>query len=195
MAGCIPAEGVVMLNVFLDTYPWALPLAIFFGRICDVSLGTLRILFVSRGEKKIAPLIGFLEVFIWVVIISQVLSRANDLVSFVAYAGGYAAGTYIGLYIEERIGFGFAKFRVFTLRNGHDLMKLLNEKGYGSTIVHGEGSVSETDIVETVISRQNTKIVEEMVKDFDPKAFWLVEDVRTKQLGIFSKRHSLLKRN
>lgn len=183
-----------MLHAFLDTYPWALPLAIFFGRICDVTLGTLRILFVSKGEKKIAPLIGFVEVFIWVVIIAQVLSRANDLLSFVAYAGGYAAGTYVGLCIEERIGYGFAKFRVFTLQNGHDLMKLLNKKGYGSTMVHGEGSVAEIDIVETVISRQNTKIVEKIIKDFDPKAFWLVEDVRAKQLGIFSKRQSFLKR-
>ena len=183
-----------MLHVFLDTYPWALPLAIFFGRICDVTLGTLRILFVSKGEKKIAPIIGFVEVFIWVVIIAQVLSRANDLLSFVAYAGGYATGTYIGLCIEERIGYGFAKFRVFTLLNGHDLMKLLNENGYGSTMIHGEGSVSEIDIVETVISRQNTKAVEKIIKDFDPKAFCLVEDVRAKQLGIFAKRQTFLKR-
>jgi uncharacterized protein YebE (UPF0316 family) len=183
-----------MLHAFLDAYPWALPLAIFFGRICDVSLGTLRILFVSKGEKKIAPLIGFVEVLVWVVIIAQVLSRANDLISFLAYAGGYAAGTYIGLRIEERIGFGFAKYRVFTLRNGHDLVSLLNRSGFGSTMVHGEGSVSEIDIVETVINRRDAKQVEALIGAFDPKAFSLVEDIRAKQLGIFAKRQSLLQR-
>ncbi|HOI78965.1 MAG TPA: DUF5698 domain-containing protein, partial [Petrimonas sp.] len=67
---------------FLDVYPWLLPVMIFFGRIFDVSLGTLRIIFVSKGEKYIAPAIGFFEVFIWVVIISQILTRANDLVAY-----------------------------------------------------------------------------------------------------------------
>lgn len=179
---------------FLDLYPWALPIAIFFGRICDVSLGTLRIIFVSKGEKRIAPLIGFVEVFIWVVIISQVFSRANELVSFVAYAGGYAAGTYIGLLLEERIAFGFIKFRIFTTRNGLELVTALNKSGFGSTLVHGEGSISEIDIVETVIGRKDAKMVNGIIKAFDPKAFCLVEDIRAKQLGIFAKRQSLLQR-
>ncbi|MDL2209683.1 DUF5698 domain-containing protein [Desulfovibrio sp. OttesenSCG-928-O18] len=178
----------------LDTYPWVLPFAIFFGRICDVSLGTLRIIFVSKGEKRIAPLIGFVEVFIWVVIIAQVLSRANDLLSYVAYAGGYAAGTYIGLRIEQKIGFGFIKYRVFTVQNGLDLVGLLNKSGFGSTLVHGEGSVSEIDIIESVINRKDAKVVEEIIQAFDPKAFCLVEDIRAKQLGIFAKRQSMLQR-
>ena len=71
---------------FLDVYPWLLPVMIFFGRIFDVSLGTLRIIFVSKGERYIAPVIGFFEVFIWVVIISQILTRANDLVAYLSYA-------------------------------------------------------------------------------------------------------------
>lgn len=189
------ATGVTnMLQALLDTYPWALPLAIFFGRICDVSLGTLRILFVAKGEKTIAPLIGFVEVFIWVIIIAQVLSRANDLLSFLSYAGGYATGTYIGMYIEQKIGYGFAKYRVFTVQNGHDLVALLNKGGFGSTLVHGEGSVSEIDIVETVINRKDAKTVERIIARFDPKAFCLVEDIRAKQLGIFAKRQSFLQR-
>lgn len=178
----------------LDTYPWVLPFAIFFGRICDVSLGTLRIIFVSKGEKKIAPLIGFLEVFIWIVIIAQVLSRANDLMSFLAYAGGYAAGTFIGLTIEQKIGFGFVKYRVFTVQSGIDLVNELNKNGFGSTMVHGEGSVSEIDIIESVINRKDAKKVEHLIESFDPKAFCLVEDIRAKQLGIFTKRHSALQR-
>ncbi|MDL2307044.1 DUF5698 domain-containing protein [Desulfovibrio sp. OttesenSCG-928-C06] len=178
----------------LDIYPWALPLAIFIGRICDVSLGTLRIIFVSKGEKRIAPVIGFLEVFIWVVVISQVLSRANDLISFLAYAGGYAAGTYIGLRIEQRIGFGFVKFRIFTAQRGAELVAQLNDNGFGSTLLHGQGAVSEVDIVETVVSRKHTRDVERIISEFDAKAFCLLEDIRAKQLGIFARRQSLLQR-
>ena len=174
---------------FLDTYTWALPVIIFFGRMLDVPLGTLRIVFVSRGEKKIAPVIGFVEVFIWVVIISQVISRANSLMSYLAFAGGYAAGTYLGLYIEGRIGFGFVKYRVFTALNGRDLLSALNQKGFGSTMLRGEGAVSAVDIVETVVRRKDCAEVEKIIDDFDPKAFTLLEDIRAKQLGIFTRQH------
>lgn len=182
------------MTELINTYAWFLPLVIFFGRICDVSLGTLRIIFVSKGEKKIAPLIGFVEVFIWVVIIAQVFKHANDLVSYLAYAGGYATGTFIGLIIEERIGFGFIKYRVFTVQNGFELVGLLNEADYGATLIHGEGSVSEIDIVEVAIARKDGKEVEKIITAFDPKAFYLIEDVRSKQLGIFAKRQKLLTR-
>ncbi|HQG08883.1 MAG TPA: DUF5698 domain-containing protein, partial [Dysgonamonadaceae bacterium] len=96
---------------FLDVYPWALPILIFFGRICDVTLGTMRIIFVSKGEKYKAPLIGFFEVFIWVVVISQILSRANDLVAYVSYAAGYATGNYVGILLEQRIAYGIVVCR------------------------------------------------------------------------------------
>lgn len=105
---------------FLDVYPWLLPIMIFFGRIVDVSLGTLRIIFVSKGEKFLAPIIGFFEVFIWVVIISQIFIRANDLVSYLSYAAGYAAGNYIGILLEQRIAYGIVLCRIYTRkkRNG-----------------------------------------------------------------------------
>ena len=97
---------------FLDTYPFWLPIIIFFGRIFDVSLGTLRIIFVSKGERLKAPIIGFFEILIWVVIISQVFSRANDMVTYLSYAAGYAAGNYVGILIEKRIAFGVILCRV-----------------------------------------------------------------------------------
>ena len=177
---------------FLEVYPWALPVVIFLGRMLDVPLSTLRIIFVARGEKKIAPLIGFVEVFIWVIIISQVISRANSLTSYLAFAGGYAAGTYLGLYIESWIGFGFIKYRIFTTLNGRALVTALNQNGFGSTLVHGEGAVEAIDIVETVVGRKSGPKVEQLISEFDSKAFTLIEDIRSKQLGIFTKQMPLL---
>ena len=91
---------------FLDQYPYILPFVIFFGRIIDVSLGTLRIIFVSKGEKYIAPIIGFFEVLIWIVVISEIFSRANDVTAYLSYAAGYASGNFIGILIEQKIAFG-----------------------------------------------------------------------------------------
>lgn len=171
---------------FLDVYPWLLPVIIFFGRICDVTLGTLRIIFVSKGERNKAPLVGFFEVFIWIVIISQIISRANDLISYLSYAAGYATGNYVGILVENKIAFGYQLFRVYTKKDGHELSRRLNKDGFGSTFIKGEGVISEVDIIETVVSRKGEKRVIDIINTFDPNAFYLVEDIRAKQRGIFA---------
>lgn len=179
---------------FLDVYPWLLPIMIFFGRIFDVTLGTLRIIFVSKGKRTIAPVIGFFEVFIWVVIISQILSRANDLVAYLCYAGGYATGTYVGMLIESKLAFGVLLYRVYTRKSGGELVKMLNENGFGATMVRGEGSVGKVDVIETVVARQQMKQIEQVIDNFDDNAFYVTEDVRTTQNGIFPKTASIFKR-
>ncbi|MCD8186158.1 MAG: DUF5698 domain-containing protein [Rikenellaceae bacterium] len=172
---------------FFDTYPWLLPLIIFFGRICDVTLGTLRIIFVSKGERRKAPIVGFFEVFIWIVIISQIISRANDLLPYVAYAGGYAAGNYVGIWVENKIAFGFQIFRIYaTKKRGAELIKLLNQNGFGSTLIRGEGAISEVDIIETVVSRKAVHKLSGILREFDPEVFYYVEDIRSKQKGVFT---------
>lgn len=179
---------------FLDVYPWLLPIVIFFGRIIDVSLGTLRIIFVSKGEKNKAPLIGFVEVFIWVVVISQILVRANDMVSYLSYAAGYAAGNYIGLIIENHIAYGIVLCRIYTQKNGKELVQILNKMNVGATMTHGTGSSNEVDIIETVVGRREFKKLENTLSDFDKNIFYVVEDVRSKQNGIFPKRRNMLSR-
>jgi Uncharacterized protein conserved in bacteria len=174
-----------MFEIF-DTYQWLLPVVIFFGRICDVTLGTLRIIFVSKGERYKAPVVGFFEVFIWVFIISQIFAHANGLVSYLAYAGGYAAGNFIGILVENKIAFGYVLFRVYSKKDGHQLAQLLNHENFGSTFIKGEGVISEVDIVETVVSRKSQQQVKKIIDNFDPSAFYLIEDIRSKQKGIFS---------
>jgi len=177
-----------MFTIF-ETYPWLLPVMIFFGRICDVTLGTLRIIFVSKGEKYKAPIVGFFEVFIWVVIISQIFSQANSLVAYVAYAAGYAAGNYVGILVENRIAFGYQLLRVYTKKEALELIKVLNSKNIGATFVKGEGAVSQVHIVEIVIGRKSLTEVIGIISDFDSKVFYLVEDIRYKKEGIFTLKN------
>lgn len=179
---------------FVDQYPYLLPIVIFLGRICDVTLGTLRIIFVSKGKRTIAPVIGFFEVFIWIVIISEILSRANDLVAYLSYAGGYATGTYVGMFIESKLAFGVLLYRVYTRENGNTLTKMLNDSGFGATLVHGEGSVGKVDVVETVVERKLMKKIEGVINKFDANAFYVTEDVRTAQNGIFPRATNIFQR-
>ncbi|MBK5719605.1 DUF2179 domain-containing protein [Dysgonomonas sp. Marseille-P4677] len=177
-----------MFDIF-DLYPWLLPIVIFLGRICDVTLGTLRIIFVSKGERYKAPLVGFVEVFIWVVIISQIFAQTNSIVSYLAYAAGYAAGNYVGILVENKIAFGYQLLRVYTKKEGTELIKALNKINIGATFIKGEGAISAVHIVEIVINRKSLNEVINIISSFDPDVFYLVEDIRYKKKGIFASKH------
>jgi len=162
-----------------------LPLIIFFARICDVSLGTLRIVFVSKGKKNIAPFLGFFELLIWIVVISELFKTADSIMCYFAYAGGYAAGNFIGMNIEERIALGTQQIQVFTSKEIAPLQKNLNDAGFGTTVVEGDGSAGKTKILYTVINRKTFSKAEKILRDFDPLIFYVIEDVRLVKSGIF----------
>jgi uncharacterized protein YebE (UPF0316 family) len=162
-----------------------LPLIIFFARICDVSLGTMRIVFVSKGKKNIAPILGFFELFIWIVVINEVFKNADSFVCYFAYAGGYAAGNFIGLNIEERLALGAELIKVFSAKDMTPLQKHLNEAGFGATLVEGSGSVGKVTILYLVIDRKTAEYAEKLLMEFDPQIFYVIEDVRLVKSGIF----------
>lgn len=164
-----------------------LPLIVFFARICDVSLGTLRIVFVSKGKKNIAPVLGFFEVFIWIIVISQLLKNIDSLVGYLAYAGGYAAGNYIGMYIEERIALGTQLLKVFSAKDIAPLQKNMNDAGFGTTVIDGDGSSGKVKILYTVLDRKSFEEVRKILVAFDPLIFYVIEDVRLVKSGIFPK--------
>lgn len=176
------------MGSLLDSYPWILPLVIFLGRLCEVPLSTIRIMFVARGERKLAPIIGFFEVFIWIVVVSQVISRADSLISYLTYAGGFAAGTYFGIVIEDQLALGFYKYRIYMKGSGLELMKLLKEHNFGATIFHGQGARVSVNVVEAIISRKNKDKVERIIRNFEPEAFVVVQEIKDKSFGIFSVR-------
>ncbi|MCK9310825.1 MAG: DUF5698 domain-containing protein [Bacteroidales bacterium] len=179
---------------FLDQYPYLLPVIIFFGRICDVTLGTLRIIFVSKGEKNKAPIIGFFEVLIWIIVISQIFSRANNLISYVSYAAGYAVGNYVGIIIESRIALGVLVCRIYTNKEPSMLVKMLTERGYGSTTMKGMGTKEQAYIIETVVERKALKEIDHFITVFDQNTFYTAEDVRIRQKGVFPKSSLFFKR-
>lgn len=93
---------------------WLIPLLIFLSRVVDVSIGTIRIIFISRGWKFVSAGLGFIEVFIWVLAISQIMKNLDNVWAYFAYALGFACGTYVGMLIEEKIAVGTVLFQVIT---------------------------------------------------------------------------------
>ncbi|NMB34650.1 MAG: DUF2179 domain-containing protein [Clostridium sp.] len=169
-----------------ELFGWLiLPLFIFLSRIIDVTLGTIRIIFVSRGKKYLAPILGFFEVIVWVTAISQIMQNLNSIGYYFAYAGGFAAGNYVGIIIEEKLAIGMLIVRVIMNKDDQCLKDKLSDAGFGVTAVDAEGKTGEVKIVYTIIKRKELPEAIEIIKTCNSKAFYSVEDARTVNQGIF----------
>jgi len=177
------------LNSDLFSYG-LLPLLIFLARICDVSIGTLRIIFVSKGKKNIAPILGFFEVLIWIVAISKIMQNLDNYINYIAYAAGFATGNLVGMIIEEKLAMGIQVIRIFTHSDGPELVKSLNSSGYGATSVEAHGAIEKIHLIYTIVHRNELEKVLEIIDRFNPKAFYTIEDIRAVNEGIFHpKKH------
>ena len=174
-----------------DYFSWiVLPIIIFFSRVCDVSLGTLRHVFISKGFRKIVPVLGFFEVLIWIIVVAQVMKNLNNVACYLAYAGGFATGTYVGLLIEERLALGLQVIRIITNQNCDELMAILKEKNHGMTLVDAQGSMGPVKMIFTVIQRKNVQSVVALISTYNPSAFYSVEDIKKSNQGVFTKSSS-----
>jgi len=171
---------VVFYGFFVsDFFVWiALPLFIFCARILDVSLGTIRVIFISRGFKYYAALIGFFEILIWLFAISQLMANMNNPVLFLFYAGGFSAGTFIGIILEEKLSLGTVLIEIITKNNSTGMIDRLLTKNFKFTCIDAQGSHGEVKMIFVVTKRQNITKVIDIVKSFNPKAFYSIEDIR-----------------
>ncbi|WP_020677056.1 DUF2179 domain-containing protein [Geopsychrobacter electrodiphilus] len=155
-----------------------LPFAIFFARIIDVSIGTLRIIFLTRGLKYLAGLLGFFESLVWILAISQVMQNLNDWVAYLAYACGFAAGNIVGIWFEERIAMGNLIVRVITRLEADELVIKLRDNGFSATAIDAEGEEGPVKAIFVIIKRKMLTEVLALIRQYNPKAFYTIEDVR-----------------
>lgn len=176
-----------------DVFRWViLPLLIFSARILDVSLGTIRIVFVSKGMKYLAPVVGFVEVIIWLLAIRVIMQNLNNFVCYIAYGAGFAMGTFIGLQIEKRIAIGNSIIRIITQKDATDLIGHLWSEGFGVTSIDAQGIKGKVHVIYMIIKRHDFERINQIIKRFNPKAFYTVEDVRLVSAGTFPMRRSRL---
>ena len=162
-----------------------IPLLIFCARIMDVSIGTIRIMLIARGRKLLVPLLGFFEVLIWLLAVRQILNNLDNIATYIGFAGGFATGNYIGMIIEEKLAMGSLVIRVITSKDSSELLRHLNQAGYGVTCVDAQGATGKVNIIFTIVNRRDYLKVIHIINRFNPKAFYSVEDVRSVCEGVF----------
>lgn len=179
-----------------EFFKWVfLPILIFIARIVDVTVGTIRILFVSRGHKLWAPVLGFFEVIIWLLAIGQIMQNLTNWVCYIAYGGGFAMGNLIGITLEEKLAYGKLVVRIITGKDGDVLIQRLRRKGFGVTGINATGAQGKVRVIYLVIERSDLEKVTETVQRHHPKAFYTVEDTRMVQQGIFPEKKNFIERS
>jgi uncharacterized protein YebE (UPF0316 family) len=161
---------------------------IFFARILDQSIGTIRIILVSKGYRYIAPIFGFAEVLIWLTAINQALQHLDSVYSYLIYAGGFATGNFVGMLIEARIPIGYKYVQIITGRRATALPLELRDQGFGVTTVDGKGMKGDVFIIHTIIPKRRLGSVLDVVNILEPGAFVTIEDVRPMRHGFISRR-------
>ncbi len=155
-----------------------LPVLIFLARLTDVSLSTLRIVLVTMGKRNIAPLIGFIEAFIWLLAIGQIMQNLTNIMSYLAYAGGFAMGTYLGMWIEQKIALGMVMVRIITGKTADSLVFKLKETNYRFTHVKAEGKYGDVGVIFSIVKRKNLPKFLQLINTQNPNAFYTIENIR-----------------
>lgn len=169
-----------------DIFKWVvLPILIFIARTMDVTLGTLRNVFISKGFRNIVPFIGFFEVLIWLISIRQVMRHLDNPLCYIGFAGGFAMGTYFGLRIEAMLALGMQVLRIITPVDWGPLVDALRKLNIGMTIIDGQGVKGPVKIIFMIVKRKDMVTVRNVIYEVNPHAFYTIEDIRIANQGIF----------
>lgn len=170
-------------------WAWWIPFVIYGARICDVSVGTLRTVFMIAGYRRFAVVLGFFEVLIWVLAAGWALKHLDQWTAVVAYAGGYATGILVGMTIENRIAIGLRMIRIINPRPELHVAAVMRQRGYRVTRIEGSGQKGPVEVAFMVIQRRKLPEVKGILAEVAPGAFVTVERVDRADGGGFGDGH------
>jgi uncharacterized protein YebE (UPF0316 family) len=175
---------------FVDALSGSLPVFIFLAEVCVVTISTMRTIFVARGMKFLAPVLGIFEVSIWLFAIGEVMKHLNDWHCSAAFAGGFTLGNFLGILLEEKLAMGSVGLHLITHQDASRLIETLRASDYGVTRIEAEGATGPVDVVYTVIKRKDLVRVLSIARQFHPNVFYSVDDLHSAAAGVspFSRR-------
>lgn len=173
------------MEAFLSTSAWLGALTIFILRVGDMSLDTMRMLFVVRGKKKLAWVLGFFQSAIFVIAISSVLTNLGNPLNVIGYAAGFATGNVVGMLIEERLAIGHIHLSIVSPMRGSAIAEALRAGGYAVTEIPARGKDGTVLLLYVSVLRKDVDSVETIVLESDPQAFITAEDVRPIRRGFW----------
>jgi uncharacterized protein YebE (UPF0316 family) len=144
----------------------------------------LRTIFVARGFKFLAPVLGFFEVSLWLFAIGAVMKNLNDLTCSLAFALGFMVGTYLGIVIEQMLAIGSVGVRTITHKDAGPLVQRLRAAGYGVTCLDAQGATGPVQMIVTIVPRKDLADVTSILKAFDPQIFYAIDPLQSSAAGV-----------
>ena len=173
------------LDFLASPQAWLMALLIFSLRVLDMTMDTLRVLFVMRGRKQVAWLLGFFQSAVLVTAIGTVLSNLDNPLNIIGYAAGFATGNVIGMWIEERLAIGHTSLNITSPRRGTAIAEHLRKNGYAVTEIPARGKDGMVTLLNCSVLRKHTDRVRTLINEIDPEAFITAEDVRPLRRGFW----------
>jgi uncharacterized protein YebE (UPF0316 family) len=164
-------------------------LFIFFARVTDMSLTTIRTLMIVRGRRLQAALIGFFEVIIYITALNRVVNQLDNPLNLLSYALGFATGNYVGIFIEEKMAIGNITVQIISKTESVVIEGALRNAGYGVTVFKGTGLEGERNVINVHLFRKDLPWLLERVRELDREAFITVMDARSTLGGYYKRTH------
>ena len=165
---------------------WYIPPLIFAARVFDVSLGTFRMVLVIANHRYLAAVLGFFEVLVWALAVGGVIKFLGNPFALICYAGGFAAGTLVGMIIEDRVALGYRVVQIINRDRAIDVASSLRDRDYRVTRLEGAGRDGPVEIAHTVIRRRHLQSVLALVNSVAPEAFVTIERADRPSGGAFA---------
>ncbi len=176
---------------FLDNVGIWIYFIIFFGKILEVTVSTLRMVLINRGERLKGSIFAFFDVLLWLIITGSVLTGyQEDPIRIIVFAVAFAVGNYLGSYFDEKLAFGLSSIEVIIEEpaKGRQLATLLRDEDFAVRVLRGSGRDGEREVLLMHVKRKNIKKVYSIIKKIDPKACVVVRDAKAVTGGYFSRK-------
>jgi uncharacterized protein YebE (UPF0316 family) len=170
---------------WLNLPAYIITILIFVLRVSDMTLDTLRVLFVIRGRKSLAWILGFFQSSLWVIAITSVLSNLDNPWNIISYASGFATGNVVGIMIEQGLAIGHSHMQIISQRLGSAISDTIRNIGYAATELPARGRDGTVSVISCSLRRRDVDEVRRMVMEIDPQAFITVEDIRPLHRGYW----------
>lgn len=162
-------------------------LLIFSARILDVSIQVVRTLLMVRGKKYQAAALGVVEVFVYISVLTKIVSQLNNIGNLIAYCLGFGTGQIVGIFIEQKMALGNVTVQVIIKEDESKLVQILRDDGFGVTVIQGYGKDGVKHILNIALKRSMLSKLTQKIEEFDREAFITIMDTKSIHGGYMQR--------
>lgn len=160
-----------LLNILTITPWWELILILGF-KIVEVTIATLRMIFINKGYRRLGVISAAIEIILWLILASTVINGLSESpMKGVSYGIGFAIGVYFGSVLEEKLAFGKVLIQtIVPTDTGQIVAESLRQISFGVTELKGKGREQDRIVLLILANRRDISLAVKTIKEIEPDA-------------------------